>query len=114
MGRGVGVGGCHAHWKNLNPLTMPPLLEKRILRSSSEMEGLWGDSRPQGRGLCALSGAHKQDCILIVLESQAMPHSACKTLPAAPRTPLRSRSVPGGGGGQPPRAAPTGYWTGAG
>lgn len=85
-------------WKNLNPLTMPPLLEKRILRSSSEMEGLWGDSRPQGRGLCALSGAHKQDCILIVLESQATPHSACKTLPAAPRTPLRSRSVPGGGG----------------
>ena len=37
--RGSG-GGDSAHWKNLNPLTIPPLLEKRILRSSSEMEGL--------------------------------------------------------------------------
>lgn len=33
-------GGGSAHWKNLNPLTIPPLLEKRSLRSSSEMEGL--------------------------------------------------------------------------
>lgn len=40
-GEGGQVGrGFHAHWKNLNPLTIPPLLEKSILRSSSDMEGL--------------------------------------------------------------------------
>lgn len=66
---------------------MPPLLEKRILRSSSEMEGLWGESRPQGRRPRALSGAHKQDCTVTVSESQATPHSACKTVPEAAHTP---------------------------
>lgn len=35
-------GAAPTHWKNLNPLTTPPLLEKRTLRSSSVMEGLWG------------------------------------------------------------------------
>lgn len=42
--RGSGARGWGwAHWKNLNPFTIPPLLEKRILRSSSEMEGLQGE-----------------------------------------------------------------------
>lgn len=33
------------HWKNLKPLTTPPLLEKRLLRSSSDTEGLQADKR---------------------------------------------------------------------
>lgn len=36
--------GC-THWKNLKPLTTPPLLEKRLLRSSSDTEGLQADRR---------------------------------------------------------------------
>lgn len=39
-----GREGFSTHWKNLNPLTMPPLLEKSILRSSSDMEGLQAES----------------------------------------------------------------------
>lgn len=41
--RGAGRGAGGTHWKNLNPLTIPPLLEKRIFRSSSDTEGLRGE-----------------------------------------------------------------------
>lgn len=43
LGAGQGAGQGSTHWKNLNPLTIPPLLEKRIFRSSSDTEGLQGE-----------------------------------------------------------------------
>lgn len=38
------------HWKNLKPLTTPPLLEKRLLRSSSDTEGLQRQTGAIGLG----------------------------------------------------------------
>lgn len=62
--RGSG-GGDSAHWKNLNPLTIPPLLEKRILRSSSEMEGLQVERGVspcvQGQGHSLMTGMSRNE-----------------------------------------------------